>query len=209
MPRRARPGLDGIVAASIAEFFEVGYGGTTVRMIANRAEVTVAALYHHFRSKHEILVTIMRSVMATMAEGTQKNLALAGDDPLLQFAGFIDNHIQFHIRHRREAFVANSELRSLEANSRSEIVAMRDEYEATLKSIIARGAAKGDFSVPDARLASRAIIAMSSAVSSWFDPAGPLSAVEVKEDYYRLAANMLRCSLPLPRWLDASGASGD
>ncbi len=175
----------------MAEFFEKGYGGTTVRTIAARAGVTVAALYHHFASKHEVLLTVMRQVMGDLLSGSEKALGEAGEDPLERFSAFVANHVSYHISHLRFGFVANSELRSLEPGSREEIVGMRDEYEQRLVGVIAQGSASGAFRVRDPKLAARAVIAMCTAVSNWFDQRGPLTAEEVRAEVAILALNLV------------------
>ena len=157
---RIRPGIEGILEASVAEFFEKGYGGTTVRMIAARAGVTVAALYHHFASKHEVLLTVMRQVMGDLLEGSAEALAGADEDAKARFSAFVANHVSYHVSHLRFGFVANSELRSLEGGSRAEIVALRDEYEQRLVSVVTQGGATGEFQVRDPKLVARAVIAM-------------------------------------------------
>ena len=40
-------------------FIEQGYEGTSLREIADRLDITKAALYYHFRSKEEILQTLL------------------------------------------------------------------------------------------------------------------------------------------------------
>ena len=40
-------------------FIEQGYEGTSLREIADRLDITKAALYYHFRSKDEILETLL------------------------------------------------------------------------------------------------------------------------------------------------------
>ena len=188
---RIRPGIEGILEASVAEFFEKGYGGTTVRMIAARAGVTVAALYHHFASKHEVLLTVMRQVMGDLLEGSAEALAGADEDAKARFSAFVANHVSYHVSHLRFGFVANSELRSLEGESRVEIVALRDEYEQRLVSVVAEGGASGEFQVRDPKLAARAVIAMCTAVSGWFDPRGPMTAEQVKAEVGLLALNLV------------------
>ena len=44
-------------------FIEQGYEGTSLREIADRLDITKAALYYHFRSKDEILTTLLDAVL--------------------------------------------------------------------------------------------------------------------------------------------------
>jgi AcrR family transcriptional regulator len=48
-----------ILAVANELFIEQGYEGTSLREIADRLDITKAALYYHFRSKEEILETLL------------------------------------------------------------------------------------------------------------------------------------------------------
>jgi AcrR family transcriptional regulator len=48
-----------ILAVASELFTEQGYEGTSLREIADRLDITKAALYYHFRSKDEILETLL------------------------------------------------------------------------------------------------------------------------------------------------------
>lgn len=186
----SRPGAQGLLAAALDAFYEVGYGGTSVRTIASRANVTVAALYHHFSSKNEILLTIMQQVMNDVLADGRRSLAEAGDDPVDRFQAIIGAQVRYHASHQKEAFVANSELRSLDPDARTLVVGLRDEHEKMFLDAINDGVRSGDFHVRDTQQATRAVLAMCMAVSSWFRPGGgPLSAADVERDYVQLALN--------------------
>ena len=45
-----------IVQAAVQEFLERGYEGASMDNIARRASLSKGGLYHHFRSKDEILI---------------------------------------------------------------------------------------------------------------------------------------------------------
>jgi AcrR family transcriptional regulator len=63
-----------IVQACIDAIAEQGYAATSVREIANRADVSLGTLLHHFTSKEEILRAAMDSVIETWADGARKIL---------------------------------------------------------------------------------------------------------------------------------------
>jgi AcrR family transcriptional regulator len=48
-----------ILAVANELFIEQGYEGTSLREIADRLDITKAALYYHFRSKEEILESLL------------------------------------------------------------------------------------------------------------------------------------------------------
>ena len=49
-------------------FVERGYEGTSLREIAERLDVTKAALYYHFKTKEDILVALVQTHIAPLAE---------------------------------------------------------------------------------------------------------------------------------------------
>ena len=57
---RLRPGKVAIIRAAVAVMGEVGYESASVRDMAARAGVSVAALYYHFPSKHDLLPRVPR-----------------------------------------------------------------------------------------------------------------------------------------------------
>ena len=68
---------------SAAECFaEQGYQQTTIREIASRAGVTLGALYHHFKDKKELLMTINRRRQIISLETTQE--AFEGEEDFFQ-----------------------------------------------------------------------------------------------------------------------------
>lgn len=68
--RMGRPmGADGaatrkrIMAAAMSHVARVGYGNATMKAIAEEAELTSAAIYYYFRSKQELVVAVLTSVV--------------------------------------------------------------------------------------------------------------------------------------------------
>jgi AcrR family transcriptional regulator len=66
-PRRATHGAEPtaaqarVIAAALELFAEHGVGGTSLRMIAGELGVTVAAVYHQYNTKNEIIVAAVES----------------------------------------------------------------------------------------------------------------------------------------------------
>ena len=71
----------------------------------------MASLYHHFGSKQELLVAIMREAMADLTSCVSEAVEAAGDDPREQLAAAMRAHVRFHTEHRPEVIVADAELR--------------------------------------------------------------------------------------------------
>src|SRR5215472_18309885 len=55
-----------IQQVAVELFTEHGYDGTSLREIAERLEVTKAALYYHFKSKEDIVASLMEDYAKKM-----------------------------------------------------------------------------------------------------------------------------------------------
>jgi AcrR family transcriptional regulator len=180
-----------LVAAALEAFGAQGYHGTSVRDIVRRADVTIAALYYHFETKHQILYHIMRGAMEELIRQTEEALAAAGDDPVAQLGAVVRAHAAYHTAHQSEAFVGNTELRSLQPEARAHIVALRDRQQAIFEQVIARGSRLGAFAPTDQKEAVRAILAMCTAIATWYQEGDGLTPDEIASRYVEIAARVV------------------
>ncbi len=61
-------------------FVEHGYEATSMNLIAERAEVTKPGLYYHFKSKQELLYSIMTYALDFLERATREAALRAGDN---------------------------------------------------------------------------------------------------------------------------------
>jgi AcrR family transcriptional regulator len=88
-----------ILAVANELFIEQGYEGTSLREIADRLDITKAALYYHFRSKDEILETLLEP-FDTLLDELLSRLEAARDveawaDALTWVVGQIFDYLDF------------------------------------------------------------------------------------------------------------------
>jgi hypothetical protein len=95
-------------------------------------------------------------------------------------------HVGFHCRHRREAFVTDTEIRALEPAAQARLIARRDAYERTFESPIRDGVAQGQLHCAAPKVATYAILLQCTGVALWFAPDGPLTLDEVAEVHVEL-----------------------
>jgi AcrR family transcriptional regulator len=188
--RHARPGPGPIIASALDSFYRVGYGAATVRDIATGANVTVAAVYHHFDSKHDMLVHIMSGAMQDNLVAIRAQHDKHEGDVRAQLRHMVGAIVEYHTGHQAEAFVGNSELRSLEEPGRSVIIGLRDEEERLFRSVLEQGISDGTFSATNPVLATRAILAMASGVAAWYHAGGPLGLAELQDEYGRMSLRL-------------------
>lgn len=193
-PSHARTATaDEIRQAALEQFARVGYEATTMREIAGTVGIKAASLYNHFGSKEAMLWDLTRAAFEELFNGRNAALsALApGASPDERLAAFVSSHVAFHARHSDQALIVNGQLRSLSKAHYRKAVAMRAEYESTLRDIIDAGLDSGAFATPDARVTTFAILQMGVAVSTWFRADGSLTVDELCALYVELARKML------------------
>jgi AcrR family transcriptional regulator len=170
---------------------EHGYHGTSVRDIAERAELSPAALYYHFASKQDLLATIMERGIDRLLLRTRTALAEAGESPEDQLSAIVAVQVLFHLESQGATLLGTSEMRALEEPVRSKHKAKRQQQQRLFDQVIADGVARGMFTTTLPLEAARAIVVMCTAVASWFSPRGRLSREQVVKRYQRLALDMV------------------
>ncbi|MFJ9243869.1 TetR/AcrR family transcriptional regulator [Streptomyces sp. NPDC101776] len=162
-----------ILKAALGLFAEQGYHGTTIREIARDAGLSVPGVYHHYRSKQDVLVDLMVTVLGELLTRTRSAVdAVDEADVSARFDALVSELVRFHAERREEAFVASTELRGLDPDNRRRVVALRDEQQAMLEACIASGCDRGVFATPYPREAARAVAVLCVGVASWYRPGG-------------------------------------
>ena len=97
------PALPRILQAALEAFVEHGYHGTSIRDIAAASGLSVPGVYHHYRSKQEILAALMAATMEELLGRSRAALASAGDDPVARFEAVVESMLRFHMARRGQA----------------------------------------------------------------------------------------------------------
>ncbi|HWD07423.1 MAG TPA: TetR/AcrR family transcriptional regulator [Amycolatopsis sp.] len=184
------PRVAEIRSAALDLFTEHGYEATTMTDIGVRVGIRGPSLYKHVVSKQELLVDIMSGTMRALL--TEHRRAVGGtDDPVERLRRAVEAHVRYHARNRREAFVGNRELRSLEEPHRGAILAQRTDYASSFQALVEKGVAAGRFRVSSPRLAAYAILDLGMGVAAWFREDGPSTENEVAWEYVEFAMRLV------------------
>jgi AcrR family transcriptional regulator len=175
------------LAAALDAFAERGYDGTSIREVASRAGLSVPGLYHHYPSKQALLMSLTTTVMHDLLDRSRRALAESGPTPSERFDAVVESLLRFHMFRRNEAFIASTEMRSMEPESREAFVALRDIQQRMLDEIVREGVEAGEFATPFPEDASRAVTTMCVAVATWYRADGPLTPDEIVERYLAIA----------------------
>lgn len=190
MQPEGRSMRENILAAAVQLFSEYGYHAAPLRDIARLAGIQAASIYHHYPSKQALLVEIMEKHMQQL-NSKLEHILHEYHDPLDRLREAIANHIRLHTSNKAEFFIIDTELRALEGEHRTRIIAMRDTYDAMIQEILRDGMERGVFHPSDVKVTSYAIIALCTQVSSWFRPGGRLSVQQVIDIYYQMVSQGL------------------
>jgi AcrR family transcriptional regulator len=187
--------LPRVLDVALGAFAEHGYHATTIREIAARAGLSVPGLYHHCRSKQDILMNLMVAAVQELLVRSRAALAHTSEAPVVeQFDGLLDVMLRYHMYRREQAFVASSEIRSLEPANRQRYVGLRDEQQRLLSDVIDAGVEAGVFHTGYARDVARVLGTMCVGVATWYRTDGPLEPSEVVDRHIGFARALVRCN---------------
>jgi AcrR family transcriptional regulator len=178
--------------AALRLFAERGYTATGIRDVARDAGVTTATLYHYMGGKQDLLLTIMRDGMHGLIESAREALEEAST-PIEEMAALARAHIIVNGRSLLDAYVGDTEIRSLDDTNRARIVKLRDQYEEIWDNVIKRGVESGDFHLGDRKLFRLAVIQMVNGVAYWYRPTGQRSLNAIACEFAGFALAMAGC----------------
>jgi TetR/AcrR family transcriptional regulator, cholesterol catabolism regulator len=167
-----------IVREAAALFDRSGYHSTSMDDIAQAVGVSKPTLYHHFRSKDDILFSIHEEVIEfNIAQEERRNaLGMSAAQQLLEL---LTDVIELNMTRPGYVRVFFEHYRELPAEQQVEIQEKRDRYRDLVEGVIARGVETGEFRPLEPRLATLFLVGASNWAYQWFRPDGPRTAREI------------------------------
>ena len=178
--------------AATRQIYRHGFAAMNLRTLAAEVGIQPSSLYNHIRSKQALLADLMQTHMDALLAATDAALALAGPVPLDRLRAFIGHHVLYHMERREEVYIANFELRALDAANYGRIVALRSAYERRLMALLEEGAAAGDLAIDDITVTAFALLAMLTGICTWYRPNGRLDKARLAALHTDLAIEGLR-----------------
>jgi AcrR family transcriptional regulator len=179
-----------LLLAALECFASRGYHATTTREIAERAGMSPAAVYVHYRSKAELLYQITSAGHETLLR--EVRAALDGvPEPRDRLRLFVETFASFHVRHHTVARVSQYELRALPAPGFASIAKLRSEFQRILEEELRLGVAAGVFDVHDVPGTALAVMSLCIDVARWYQPMRPETPESLSELYSELVLRMI------------------
>lgn len=167
-----------IVAISAQLFAERGYRGTTIRDIAERADILSGSLYHHFESKESIIDEIIRVYWTDLFEQYERVLSTESSGSA-QIGEMVVLSIRMLERHGPAIRILLNDYPYV-AEALPYIEELMAVIEHVWTDMLAAGIERGDLrSDLDVVLAYRTIMSAISGTGRWFDPSGPIAVDDV------------------------------
>jgi len=196
MARRKRdpndqPVDETILASAMSLFGELGFEATSIKTIAERADLTSAAIYYHFDNKQDMLFKGLEKTVIALRDHCLPVTELIENNPAEALVEFIKRHILFQFRHIHEvaptyaALVYGMRRREslLSLEQRNRLKDLETQHLDILRKTIREGINKGVFDTPSEVSAYFAIIGMCEHLIFWVDPTGKKTIETIASEY--------------------------
>lgn len=204
-PAPATPGLaDGreaqLLAIARRLFARKGFDATSLRDIAEEAQITKAALYYYFPNKDALYERVVIESMASLLAEVQAAVARAAT-PTEKVRAFLRASAE-SMEQRRDQWVAGSNAfwQAGATGRRGLALHQRDDYEKLLRTCIEDGIACGELRPVNPAIAGRLLLSGLNQMARWHRPGGPLRTHEIIDQYLDIVLLGLinRAPAPLP-----------
>lgn len=179
------PTNERLIRLAATAFWERGYAATSTRELAELLGIQKASLYHHIRSKEELLQEIsVRSLDHIQQAVDEATTGAEGGDRL---AALVRAHVATALGDRDMHAVTLTELRSMSPERRDVVLELRRAYEQTVEDCVARAQADGVLRADmSARWLTLSLLNLLNWTIFWYRPDGSLGAEEIGDRLYEL-----------------------
>lgn len=183
--------LDPVLASAMEVFYDTGYQGATMRLIAAGADISVAGIYHHYPSKKHLLVELIRRAHKELRWRLEA-AAAEGANPAEEFANMVEALVLFREKRRSLAFVMVTEGSRVDELSEPTPGPGRGDIRAAFEYVAHQAIRSGQFGIPEPNLAIGAILTMCLAPSTWVGSSIGVESGNLACSYSELALAMMQ-----------------
>jgi len=167
-----------IIDTAAKLFRKNGYEATSVRDLATEMDMEAASLYHHIKSKEELLESICFNMAAKFSTAIKEvNDIYFNAEEKLRMA--IKLHVEIISANQDQSAVFLHEWRSLSEPKLSEFKQMRNKYENGFRIILEDGENENVFESVDKKFAVLTILSAVNWINEWYKPDGTMKPAEI------------------------------
>lgn len=186
------PYVQNFVEIGAKLFHERGYLGASIDDIVSQAGVTKGAFYYYFESKSDLLYRI-HDVFITHELDEGERILATGEPPDTRLRMLVRSLVRTIHDHLPYVTVFFNELHHLEEPYLSRIREKRDRYFQMFLTTFQEGVAEGKFrSDLSPNIVVLGIFGMCNWMHKWYQPTGPLSDVEIAEQFIQMCMDGVR-----------------
>lgn len=164
-------------------FAHKGFDDTSISDIAEEVDLSKATIYHYYASKDEIYADIIIDALDRLVKHSVAAVARASG-PEKQLRAFMEAHARFFEDNFWSFTAMLIGFGGMQRrNERARAVQLRDDYERSLRAILAAGVESRVFRNVDPVTASRAVLSMLNWMARWFKLGGDKRAHEFAREY--------------------------
>jgi AcrR family transcriptional regulator len=191
--------IEEIIAAAARVFQRKGYHAATVQDIADAVGILKGSLYHHFKSKDDLLYLIVKEPISRMY--SRMGEIAASDLPASEkLRRAILAHLDGFDQHYPHLFVYLREREEMKRLFRQQLNLSPKQYEGYWQRILREGVKAGEFRADlDVPVVTYGLLGMLNWAYKWYKPRGRLGVREVAEQFSTLALAGLSVASPKRR----------
>ena len=168
-----------LIRAAGKLFVEKGFDATTIRDIADAVGMRSGSPFYHFKSKQDMLKSVM--IEGLQAALTAQQAAIAGvRGAEARFRALIKSHLRIILEDHTEFPVLLYEWRALTDDSRAEVIAVKDRYEAVWQSVL-KELMKAGLLKDDGRVTRLLLFGAFNWTVQWYRPDGEFTIDDIAE----------------------------
>lgn len=193
MPRHKAPAetsqREKILRTAAELFAARGFHAVGIAELGDAVALGRGALYHHIRSKEDLLYDISREYIADLAAHAAE--VTAGALPPAEQLALLGDHLMQKIAsHQAELTVCFREVQSLTGDRHREVMALHAKYEGAWKQVLVQGEREGVFRPYDA-IVLKGLLGMYFYSYLWLKPSGRVGPRQVAERFNAMALRAL------------------
>jgi AcrR family transcriptional regulator len=180
------------ILQAAAQIFRLkGYHATSMQDIADAVHLQKASLYHHIKSKQEILLAILDLALDILIDDLHQ-VVISDYSPEEKVRRAMSMYIERLTEDAGLAAVLLLEYRSLEPEVRTQHIQRRDRYEKLWRDLIREGVEANIFRPVDEAIATFALLGVQNWTITWFREDGRLTAPQLADQFCTLFLDGLR-----------------
>lgn len=180
--------LADILAAAAQVFAAEGYDRSSIRAVAERAQVSIAGLYYYVRSKEELLYQIQADVFGGLVT-RYKAESGAVREPEARLELLVRNHLERFLADLAVLRVCSREIDRLEGEYRARVETIQREYFGLVVRLFAEIRRKRGASAAEPRTAALALFGAINWVHTWYRARTGPDAASLARQVVQLSLN--------------------